>query len=458
MSVDMRTEGALARPSTVGPEPQDRMKRPAALQTARWYAAYVLALLTLAYAVNVMDRAVLAVLLESIKHTFHTTDTQQGLLGGLAFALFYATLGIPIAALADRTSRRNVLATCALLWSAMTALCGLATTFPLLVAARVGTAVGEAGGTPPSHALISDYFPLSARATALSLYALGVPFGTMLGNLLGGWGNELYGWRTAFMLVGAPGVVVAALVFLTVREPTRGQADEGVANAAKLVTPKLRVSLEYLWKQASFRNMCLAAGLHSLVWYAGSTLNAAFLHRTHGMTSGAAGSWLALFAGTGAVGTFLGGWLCDRISVRTDDRRWYMWLPGYATLAMVPFQFSSYLAGSLWVMVPSFVVMIVLGSIFFGPSFAMSQGLAPVRMRARATSLVLFIQTLVGLGLGPLLVGIISDHLKPSMGEAQGLRYGLVSVGVVNLWAAFHYFRAARTVREDLVRATLYGA
>lgn len=449
MSVDLRGEGAL---------PADT--RPL---VARWYAGYVLTVLSLAYAVNVMDRSVLAVLLESIKHTFHTTDTQQGLLGGLAFALFYATLGVPIAALADRTSRRNVLAACACLWSIMTALCGMASSFPLLLAARVGTAIGEAGGTPPSHSLISDYFPLSTRATALSLYALGVPLGSVLGSLLGGWGNELYGWRTAFMLVGTPGIFVALLVFLTVREPTRGHADAGTFSTEERSeitlrpAPALPVALSYLWGQASFRNMCLAAGLHSLVWYAGSTLNAAFLHRSHGMTSGEAGSWLALFSGTAAVGTFFGGFLCDRISLRTHDRRWYMWVPAYATLAMVPFQFAAYLASSFWVMVPSFVVMLTLGSFFFGPSFAMSQGLAPVRMRAVATSLVLFIQTLVGLGLGPLIVGIISDALKPSIGDAQGLRYGLVCVGVVNLWAVFHYFRAARTVREDLIRATNYA-
>jgi len=442
MSVDLRSEGAVRVDSRS--------------LAARWYAGYVLAVLTLAYGVNVMDRSVLAVLLESIKHTFHTTDTQQGLLGGLAFALFYATLGVPIAALADRTSRRNVLAVCALMWSVMTALCGMATSFPLLLAARVGTAVGEAGGTPPSHSLVSDYFPLSSRATALSLYALGVPLGSVLGSLLGGWGNELYGWRNAFILVGAPGVLVALLVFLTVREPARGQSDTGVSQSAGLVAPKLPIALSYLWQQSSFRHMCIAAGLHSLVWYAGSTLNAAFLHRTHGMTSGEAGSWLAVFSGTGAVGTFLGGYLADRISVRTSDRRWYMWLPGYATLAMVPFQFSSYLAGSLSVMVPSFIIMLILGSFFFGPSFAMSQGLAPLRMRSVATSLVLFIQTLIGLGLGPVIVGMISDHLKPSIGDARGLQYGLVAVGVVNLWAAFHYFRGARTVREDLVRATRY--
>jgi MFS family permease len=425
--------------------------------TARWYAGYVLALLTLAYAVNVMDRSVLAVLLESIKHQFHTTDTQQGLLGGLAFALFYATLGVPIAALADRTSRRNVLAVCALLWSGMTALCGMASSFPLLLAARVGTAVGEAGGTPPSHSLVSDYFPLSTRGTALSLYALGVPLGNVLGSLLGGWGNELYGWRTAFMLVGAPGVVVALLVFLTVKEPTRGQSDVGSSEASRAAAPRLPVALKYLWQQISFRHMCLAAGLHSMVWYAGSTMNAAFLHRSHGMTSGEAGSWLAVFAGTAAVGTFLGGYLADRISVRTGDRRWYMWLPGYATLAILPFQFFAYLSDTLAVMVPSFMIMLTLGSMFFGPSFAMSQGLAPLRMRAVATSLVLFIQTLVGLGLGPVLVGMISDHLKPALGDGQGLRYGLVTIGVVNLWAAAHYFWGARRVREDLVRATSYA-
>jgi MFS family permease len=441
MNVNMQGDGALQVDT-----------RPLA---ARWYAGYVLAILALAYAVNVMDRSVLAVLLESIKHQFHTTDTQQGLLGGLAFALFYATLGVPIAALADRTSRRNVLAVCALLWSVMTALCGMASSFPLLLAARVGTAVGEAGGTPPSHSLISDYFPLSARATALSLYALGVPLGAALGSLLGGWGNEIYGWRTAFMLVGAPGVLVALLVFLTVKEPVRGQSD--AAARAHLAAPKLPAALGYLCRQPSFLHMCMAAGLHSLVWYAGSTLNAAFLHRSHGMNSGEAGNWLALFSATGAVGTFLGGYLADRISVRTDDRRWYMWVPGYATLAMVPFQFSAYLSESLAVMVPSFVVMLILGSFFFGPSFAMSQGLAPLRMRAVATSLVLFIQTLVGLGLGPLIVGMISDHLKPSIGDAQGLRYGLVAVGVVNLWAALHYFLGARTLRRDLVRATAYA-
>jgi MFS family permease len=417
--------------------------------STRTYAYYVVGVLFLAYAVNVMDRSVLAVLLESIKHEFVVNDKMLGLLSGMAFAFFYATLGIPIAALADRTSRRSVLAAAAALWSGATALCGLATNFWSLLLARVGTAVGEAGGTPPSHALISDYFPPRERGVALSLYALGVPFGAMLGSGFGGWGNEVVGWRMTFILVGVPGLLVALLVRFTVREPQRGQCDEVAAAVAKAQTPKLADALRYLWGRPSFRHMAIAAGLHSLVWYSGSQLNASFLQRSHHMTSGEAGFWLAVFSATGAVGTMLGGYLGDRLSVRSGDRRWYMWVPGWATLMMLPFQFSSYLAGSLWIVVPSFIVMLILGSMFFGPSFAMSQGLATLRTRAVATSLTLFMQTLIGLGLGPLLAGAISDYLHPTVGN-DSLRYGLAAVGIVNVWAAVHYFRGARTVREDL--------
>ena len=420
--------------------------------SSKTYAYYVVAVLFLAYSVNVMDRSVLGVLLESIKHDFVVNDKMLGLLSGMAFALFYATLGIPIAALADRTSRRSVLAAAAALWSGATALCGMASNFWFLLLARVGTAVGEAGGTPASQALISDYFPLRERGLALSLFALGVPFGAMLGSGLGGWSNDRFGWRVTFMLVGLPGLLVALLVRATVKEPRRGQSDKLSASAAKSATPKLSEALKYLWGRPSFRHMAIAAGLHSMVWYAGSQLNASFLQRSHHMTSAQAGFWLAVFSGTGAVGTLLGGYLSDRLSVRLGDRRWYMWVPGWATIAMLPFQFSSYLAGSLWVVVPSFIMMLIFGSMFFGPSFAMSQGLATLRTRAVATSLTLFTQTLIGLGLGPLLAGAISDYLHPTVG-ADSLRYGLVIVGVINAWAAFHYFRGARTVSEDMDRA-----
>jgi MFS family permease len=411
--------------------------------------------------VNVMDRSVLAVLLESIKHEFAASDTLIGLLSGLPFALFYSTLGVPFAMWADRASRRTVLAIAISIWSIATALCGAAHSFLTLLLARTGTAAGEAGGSPPSHALISDYFPIGKRSTALSIYALGVPTGAVLGSLLGGWGNDLYGWRMTFMLVGLPGVLVALLVRFTVLEPPRGHADgSGAGAGARAAAPGILTVLGFLWQRTAFRHLCLAAGLHSVVWYAGSNLNATFFIRSHHMTAGQAGSWTALYLGISAFGTFVGGYLADRLSVRSGDRRWYMWLPGCATLIMVPFQFVSYLSASLLIVIPAFSVMMVLASFFFGPSFAMTQALATFRMRAVATSILLLVQTFIGQGLGPTLAGAISDYLKPTAG-IDSLRYGLVLVGLVNLWAAAHYFWGARTLRQDLeatARASIAAA
>ena len=408
---------------------------------------YVLAVLLLTYIVNVMDRGVLALLLQSISKEFQLTDFQLGLLASLPFSICYSTLGIPIAAIADRANRRGVLAACVGLWSIATAACGMAFNFVSLVVGRALTAVGEAGGTPPSHSLISDYFSREERATALSIYALGVPIGTMAGNLLGGWGNHFFGWRATFLLIGLPGLLVAALVWFTIREPPRGHSEIRASKPLEKAPP-LRDVVKFLAGYASFRHMCLAAGLHSVVWYAGSQLNAVFFQRSHGMSSGQAGTWLAFFAGVGALGTLVGGVLSDRLAARTGDRRWYMWVPGIATLVMVPFQFFSYLSNDLNLVIPSFFIMISLASMFFGPSFAVSQTLATLRSRAVATSLLLLVQTFVGLGLGPLVAGQISESLKPHVGD-DSFRYGLFLVGFVNLWAAYHYFAGARTIRQN---------
>jgi MFS family permease len=413
----------------------------------RGVRAYVLVVLLLTYIVNVMDRGVLSLLLQSISKEFQLTDGQLGFLASLPFAFFYSTLGIPIAAIADRTVRRNVLAACCALWSVATAVCGMAFNFVSLVVGRALTAVGEAGGTPPSHSLISDYFSREDRATALSIYALGVPIGTMAGNLLGGWGNHFFGWRATFLLIGLPGLLVAALVWFTIKEPPRGLSEIGTTKPIEPAPPLWDV-VKFLASYASFRHMCLAAGLHSVVWYSGSQLNAVFFIRSHGMSSGEAGTWLALFAGVGALGTLLGGLLSDRLSARTGDRRWYMWVPGIATLVMVPFQFFAYLSNNLDLVIPSFFVMISLASMFFGPSFAVSQTLATLRSRAVATSLLLLVQTFVGLGLGPLVAGEISQSLRPQVGD-DSFRYGLCIVGLVNLWAAWHYFTGARSIREN---------
>jgi MFS family permease len=420
------------------------------LMSKFWYRHYVLAVLFLAYVANTVDRSsVLAVSLQAIKLEFGATDTQLGLLGGIAFALFYSTLGIPIAAWADRTSRRNVLALAVGTWSAMTALCGMAVNFTMLFAARIGTAIGEAGGSPPSHSLISDYFPKNRRGTAFSIFALGVPIGTMLGSAFAGWGNQNYGWRATFVMAGLPGIVIAILVRLTILEPPRGFADGVRRDAVPAAAPPIREALSFLWQRSSFRHLSLAAALHSVAWYASGAFNAAFLIRSHQMTAIEAGNWLALFAGIGALGTALGGFTADRLSIRTGDRRWYMWTPGVATLTMIPVQFSAYLTQDLRVALPSFGVMMFLAAVFFGPSFAMTQALATLRVRSVATSLLLFVQTFIGLGLGPLLAGMISDYLAPSAGT-DSLRYALVVVGLANVWSAAHYLRGARTLRADL--------
>jgi MFS family permease len=430
-------------PGTAPPAPSRLLSRP-----SYWY--YVLGLLTLCYVANVIDRSqILAASLQAIKREFGASDFQLGMLTGLPFALFYSTMGIPIAAWADRSSRRNVLALAVAAWSGMTALCGMSVNLAMLFASRIGTAVGEAGGSPPSHSLISDYFPKLRRGTAFSIFALAVPIGTSLGAAIGGWANQHLGWRPTFMIVGVPGILLALLVRFTVVEPPRGYADHVSLRGSTAAAPGMAEVLRFLWARRSFRHMSLATALHSVVWYAGGAFNNAFLQRSHHMTAGQAGYWISLFAAVGGIGTFLGGYSADRLSTRMQDRRWYLWVPGLATLISVPFQFLAYLAPALAVALPAFAVMMAMAAVFFGPSFAMTQALATLRMRSVATSVLLFVQTLIGQGIGPSVAGFISDRLAASAGAAS-LRYALVIVGLVNVWAAAHYVCGARSLRQDL--------
>jgi len=415
------------------------------------YRNYALGVLFLGYVVNFVDRSILSILLEPIKLSLELNDTQLGLLGGLAFAVFYTTLGIPIAALADRRSRVKILAIAMVVWSGMTALCGLAQNFLMLLLARIGVGVGEAGASPPSHSLISDYFPVETRATALSIYALGIPFGSMIGNFVGGWGAEVLGWRQTFILVGLPGIIVALLIWFTLREPPRGMSDarEQQPVASDDPAPDVKEVLTLLWQRVSFRHLSFAAGLHAFVGYGAGTWNAPFLIRSHEMPVVEVGAWLAMVSGIGAIGTFMGGYLSDRLSDRYDDRRWYMWVSGYSTLLMVPFQFVAYLYGGLWAVIPALMVIAILGGMYLGPSFAMTQGLVTLRMRAVASAILLFMLNIIGMGLGPYFVGVFSDLLNPSTG-IDSLRYALCLAVLVNLWAAVHYFVGAQSLRRDL--------
>jgi len=409
------------------------------------YRNYVLFVLFLGYVSNSIDRGILGILMPPIQAEFQLSYTQLGLLGGIAFALFYATFGIPIAGLADRTSRKWVLTVCIILWSGMTALCGLASNFPLLMAARIGTAVGEAGGSPPSHSLIADYFPIERRGTALSIYALGVSIGGIIGLPLAGIGNDMWGWRTVFFVAALPGLFVALLLALTVREPARTKRPKTRQASAFAAIPEL-------WRRPAFRNMAVAAALHAFVWYGASNFNSMFLVRAHGMSTSQIGSWMAVFALAGAAGTFLGGLLSDMLARRRGDARYYMWVPGTAAMIGIPFQLTGYLAPAAALAMAGFAGSAFCASFYLGPAFAMAQALASPRRRAVAASVLLFVQTMIGLGLGPLGTGVLIDGLLPSLGS-DALRTALALIALGNLWAGYHYWRASRTVRRDIAAA-----
>jgi len=300
--------------------------------------------------------------------------------------------------------------------------------------------------------LIADYFPPNKRATALSVYALAIPIGAMVGTFGGGWANVYFGWRWTFVLMGVPGLAIALLLLLTVREPQRGHSDGIGAAAALRKAPPVREVFALLWSRPSFRHLSLGAALHAFWFYAAANFGMSFFVRSHHMSTGQAGNWLALFAGLGAVGIFIGGFCADHLAKRNDDARWYLWMPAAANLVMVPFQFLSYLPDSLAVVIPCFVIMTICNSVFFGPTAAMVQALVTLRMRAVAASFLLFIQTMIGLSLGPMLAGFISDRLKPEFGE-DALRWSLVIIGLINVWSALHYYWGAARLRQDL-RAT----
>jgi MFS family permease len=408
------------------------------------YRYYVLGVLLAGYLLNSFDRSILGILLEPIKHEFGVNDSSLGLLGGLAFAAFYATFGLPVARWADRTSHRNVLALCIALWTGLTALCGLAATIPLLVLARIGTAVGESGANPNSQALIASYFTPERRGTALGIFALGAPAGAMLAGLLGGAGNEAFGWRTTFVLAGVPGLLLAPLLFFTVAEP-RAASNRDTSAAA----PPLREVAAYLWQRSSFRHLCIACGLLSMAMYGMAMFNASFLIRSHGWTTSDVGQLTAVNGAFGIAGTFLGGYLADVLSRRTGDRRWYLWVPAIAVLLLAPCEVVTYLAGDLGTLVVAFSLCGFLSTVFFGPSFATTQALAGVRMRAVAAAVLVFVKAIVGMGLGPLLIGAISDLLAQGMGQ-DSLRYALLAAAFVTVWSGLHFLRAARTFRSDL--------
>lgn len=407
---------------------------------------YALGVLVLVYTFNFIDRQILSILLEPIKQDLQLSDTALGLLTGFAFALFYATLGIPIARYADRSNRRNLIAAALTIWSVMTAVSGLAQNFWQLLVARIGVGVGEAGCSPPSHSMISDYFPSHNRATALGIYSLGIPIGILFGFIAGGWLNEFFGWRVAFFVVGVPGVLLAILVRLTLREPPRGMA-EGRSDDS--VQPGVKETFAYLWRKRSFRHLSAGAALSAFVGYGVVTWVPSFLIRSYGMSTGDVGTYLGLILGIpGGIGIALGGYLADRYGAR--DTRWYLWVVPVALLLGVPFAFGVYLSESSTASLLFLIMPILLGNFYQATTFSQTQGLATLRMRAVASAVMLFILNIIGMGAGPQAVGMLSDALHSTYGQ-ESLRYSLLIFSFVNIWAAYHFYVAGKYLKDDLV-------
>ncbi|MBM4382472.1 MAG: MFS transporter [Deltaproteobacteria bacterium] len=404
------------------------------------YRRYALGLLLTVYVFNFLDRQILTILNPAISRDLQLSDGALGFLAGPVFALFYTTAGIPIARWADIGVRRSIIALALFVWSAMTALSGLAQNLGHIAFARLGVGLGEAGGTPPAHSIISDLFPPERRASALSTYALGVSIGGALGLLLGGWLEEWIGWRWTFAAVGLPGIALALVVRLTLREPPRTHA----ASRASMLE-----GFTFMAKRRSFVHMASGAALLAFSGYGTGAFSAVFLERVHHLSTGEVGSWLGGIAlGAGALGTWLGGALSDRFG--RADARWYLGLPAIAALLSLPFSALYY----LWPEGRTAIVLSapasVFGIMYLGPTFAMTQGLVRPEMRALASAVLLFVINAIGLGLGPLFVGLLSDAITPRFG-VDAIRYASLATAVVStIWAAAHYALGTRTLREEL--------
>jgi len=421
---------------------------PAAAAPDRWY---VLGLLTVVYALNIADRFSISTLIEPIRAELRLSDARIAFLTGGALAMFYVTVGIPVAALADRANRRNILAVSLAAWSAMTALCGLAHNLVQLTLARFGVGIGEAGGTPPSTSILADKFPPARRPMALTVFALGACLGAWLGSSVAGTAAERGGWRAAFLVLGIPGLAVALVVWLTVREPRRGQLDGDAAPADRST---FAATLRFIGAQRSAVHLLIGGSVATfwswgLMWW-----TPAFLQRSHHLSVGQAGQLLGpmhLIAGTAS--TLLAGWLMAQR--RAADPRYVTRLLGWVTaLTTVPSLLLYWVVSEraavllLWVFVPAVYF-------YIGPILGLLQNVVPAHMRATTCAILLFLANVANLLLAPQLIGVLSDWFASAFGAGtESLRWALLFLAPTGFWAAWHLWTSGRTICEDAARAS----
>jgi len=409
----------------------------------------VLGFLLIAYIFNFLDRQILGILAGPIIADLGLTDSQFGAIGGIAFAILYSFLGIPLAMLADRTSRSRVIAGSLAVWSAFTALCGSATSFVQLFIFRLGVGVGEAGGVAPAYALIADYFPPQRRARALAIFSLGIPLGLAFGTLIGAYLAAWVNWRAAFIVMGAAGVILAPVMLWVVRDVPRPEASRASA-------PRLSETFPLIAKKPAFWLMAAAASCSSLAGYGLALWTPSVLERSFGFSLIERGQFLAsIFLIGGTAGVFLGGVLADRLGAA--DKRWYAWLPAIAWLVTAPLFAFGLLAESPTVAWALLLIPNALNILWLGPVTTAVQHLVPQPLRSTASASFLLINNFIGLGVGPTLIGWLSDNYKARFGD-EALRYASVSVVGFYALAALLMFLASRRIAQTWVEDAPQGA
>ena len=406
---------------------------------------YTLFMLVLVFTSSHVDRQIMGILGQPIKESLLISDTQLGLLTGIMFAVFYATLGMPMAMWADRNNRRNLISFSVFLWSLMTALCAAATNFMQLLLLRIGVGVGEAGSNPPSHSMIADLYPPEKRSTAMAIFGTGINWGILIGFLVGGWINEWYGWRTAFVVVGLPGILLAVLVRYTVKEPPRGYSE---ALKQETPAPAFREVVRFILRSAVLRHIVAAGALVSFAGYASVIWVPIYLVRIHDMGTGEVGSYLALLIGVGgAIGIYVGGRIADFMAARRGQQ-WLPWVVAVSSLITLPMLYLTFMATTPMGAIAAYALPAMLGTLYVAPGFALIQNATPLEMRSVAAAINLFITNIIGLGLGPFTVGFFSDVFSQTHGE-DGLRWGLATTILILLWGVFHYWRCGVMIKRE---------
>ena len=407
-------------------------------------------ILLIVYIFNFLDRQIVNILAEPIKTDLGLSDTQLGLLAGPAFAVFYALLGIPIARYADKpgTNRVRLISLSLAIWSAMTAVCGLAQNFVQLLFARIGVGVGEAGCTPAAHSLISDSVPPEKRSSAIAFYGLGVPIGSLLGLIIGGIVNDLYGWRVALMLVGLPGLVLALVVLFVMREPRHSRSAEATAAAAAIVPLSTGEAMREIFASRAFVYILIASSVVAFLGYGKALWTISFFIRSHGLSTTEAGLSMAVVLGlAGVFGTWLGGKMADKFGAR--DKRHILTFPAFGMAVAAPILFLGYFMEDWRVAVALLIIPTILNSAYYGPAYGCVQGLVRPQARAVAASVMLFGQNLIGLGFGPFLFGVLSDALQPLAGQ-ESVRWVLYGAAWLGLIPAFFFWRASLRLKAEL--------